>query len=58
MIVEMENYKSEVKSNKPKSHRHKYTSLLCYPIFLQQCYVSYLMPFSASNISKEKYSCF
>ena len=33
MIAEMENHKFEVKSvTHLKSHRHNYTSLLCYPI--------------------------
>ena len=60
MIVEMENYKFEVKrvTHLKNIHRQNYTSLLCYPIsFLERCYFFCLMSFLASNIN-EKYSCF
>ena len=56
MIVGMENYKFQVKR---VTHLKAIDTITPYPIsFLEQCYFSCLMPFLASNINKEKHSCF
>ena len=61
MIAEMENYKFEVKRVTHLKAIDTITShyfVILYIFFLDQCYLSCLMPFLASNINKENYSYF